>query len=128
MSEDLLRIVVRVPIEHAEEARARALELAPGGFEESESDGAFVLLIYTTAEAAEPIEEAFPGAETATVEPGWEDRWRTFHHPARAGGLWIGPRGFGGPTQSLYSASVLRGRFCRSNRCPAAGGRCPLHL
>ena len=25
------------------------------------------------------------------VEPGWEDAWRAFHRPARAGGLWIGP-------------------------------------
>jgi ribosomal protein L11 methyltransferase len=25
------------------------------------------------------------------VEEGWEDRWRTFHRPVHAGGLWIGP-------------------------------------
>lgn len=25
------------------------------------------------------------------VEPGWEDRWREFHRPVYAGGLWIGP-------------------------------------
>jgi len=25
------------------------------------------------------------------VEPGWEDRWREFHHAVRAGGLWVGP-------------------------------------
>jgi ribosomal protein L11 methyltransferase len=25
------------------------------------------------------------------VSAGWEDRWREFHRPARAGGLWIGP-------------------------------------
>ena len=25
------------------------------------------------------------------VEPGWEDRWRAFHRPCHAGGLWIGP-------------------------------------
>ena len=25
------------------------------------------------------------------VEPGWEDRWREFHRPARIGPLWIGP-------------------------------------
>jgi ribosomal protein L11 methyltransferase len=25
------------------------------------------------------------------VEPGWEDRWKEFHRPVAAGGLWIGP-------------------------------------
>jgi ribosomal protein L11 methyltransferase len=25
------------------------------------------------------------------VERGWEDRWRSFHRPVRAGGVWIGP-------------------------------------
>jgi ribosomal protein L11 methyltransferase len=25
------------------------------------------------------------------VEPGWEDRWREFHRPAWAGGVWLGP-------------------------------------
>jgi len=25
------------------------------------------------------------------VEQGWEDRWKEFHRPVRAGGLWIGP-------------------------------------
>lgn len=25
------------------------------------------------------------------VAPGWEDRWKEFHRPVRAGGLWIGP-------------------------------------
>ncbi|HLF69064.1 MAG TPA: 50S ribosomal protein L11 methyltransferase [Gaiellaceae bacterium] len=28
---------------------------------------------------------------SAPVEDGWEDRWREFHRPARAAGLWIGP-------------------------------------
>jgi ribosomal protein L11 methyltransferase len=34
---------------------------------------------------------AFPAAEVAPVLPGWEDGWRAFHRPVRAGGLWIGP-------------------------------------
>ena len=34
---------------------------------------------------------AFGEAESAPVEPGWEDRWRAFHRPVVAGGLWIGP-------------------------------------
>ena len=32
-----------------------------------------------------------PTSDVAPVEPGWEDAWRTFHRPVRAGGLWIGP-------------------------------------
>ena len=91
MSEGLLRIAVGIPATRAEEARARALELAPGGFEESESPGRLMLVFYVTPESAETIDAAFPGAEITRVEPGWEDRWRSFHRPARAGGLWIGP-------------------------------------
>ena len=34
---------------------------------------------------------AFPDATLAEVEPGWEDRWREFHHPVRIGPLWVGP-------------------------------------
>jgi ribosomal protein L11 methyltransferase len=37
---------------------------------------------------------AFAGADrlsSVPVEPGWEDRWRAFHRPVRAGGVWIGP-------------------------------------
>jgi ribosomal protein L11 methyltransferase len=40
---------------------------------------------------AAAIEEAFPGATAERVEPGWEDRWREFHHAVRVGGLWVGP-------------------------------------
>jgi ribosomal protein L11 methyltransferase len=37
------------------------------------------------------VRAAFPGAHVSEVEPGWEDRWREFHRPARIGPLWIGP-------------------------------------
>jgi ribosomal protein L11 methyltransferase len=30
------------------------------------------------------------GARVEEVEPGWEDRWREFHRPVRAGPFWIG--------------------------------------
>jgi ribosomal protein L11 methyltransferase len=33
----------------------------------------------------------FPRARIAEVEPGWEDRWRAFHHGVRIGPLWVGP-------------------------------------
>jgi ribosomal protein L11 methyltransferase len=34
---------------------------------------------------------AFDETTSTLVEPDWEDRWRAFHRPVRAGGLWIGP-------------------------------------
>jgi ribosomal protein L11 methyltransferase len=42
------------------------------------------------ADAAE-LGAAFPHATTEPVAGGWEDRWKEFHRPASAGGLWIGP-------------------------------------
>jgi ribosomal protein L11 methyltransferase len=42
------------------------------------------LAAYTEAEPP-------PGARVEDVEPGWEERWREFHKPARVGPLWIGP-------------------------------------
>jgi len=86
-----VRASARVPIEQAEEARAAAIDLAPGGFEESETDETFTLRLYVDASAVEAIRGAFADVEVTPVEPGWEDAWRAFHRPARAGGLWIGP-------------------------------------
>lgn len=82
---------VRVPSTEAEPARALLLELAPGGFEEREDGEEVELAAYCDAEGAARIGAAFPNASAVDVEPGWEDRWREFHRPVRAGGLWIGP-------------------------------------
>ena len=91
MTDKFVRVSVRVPPLQAEEARAVALELVPGGFEELETDDTFALVLYVDESAVGSIREAFTDVEVAPVEPGWEDAWRTFHRPARAGGLWIGP-------------------------------------
>lgn len=82
---------VEVSAERAEEARAAMLELFPEGFEESERDGSVQLAAYTTAQGEERLWHVFGGARSEDVPDGWEDRWRTFHQPARVGGLWIGP-------------------------------------
>jgi ribosomal protein L11 methyltransferase len=82
---------VHVAAEDAESARARLLVLAPAGFEEIERPGTVELAAYTDDLGASAIESAFPGAIATPVEPGWEERWREFHHAVRAGGLWIGP-------------------------------------
>ena len=83
---------VRVSEGEAEIARARMLALVPGGFEEVEAGGgALELVAYADADLAGRIGAAFGSVSSSPVEPGWEDRWREFHRPARAGGLWIGP-------------------------------------
>jgi len=67
------------------------LELFPEGFEEQERDGGVELAAYTDAQGEERLWHVFGGATAVDVADGWEDRWRTFHKPARVGRLWIGP-------------------------------------
>jgi ribosomal protein L11 methyltransferase len=84
-------VSVRVPAADAEIARARMLALAPAGFEEVEDGDVLELAAYTDDDGAARITAAFGSSASTPVEPGWEDSWREFHRPARAGGLWIGP-------------------------------------
>ena len=67
------------------------LELFPEGFEEVDRPEGVELAAYTDAGGEERLWHFFGGARTDDVEPGWEDRWRAFHQPARIGSLWIGP-------------------------------------
>lgn len=87
----VLRVTVHVPADLAEEARAAALELAPQGFEEVERDDVVALSLYAEEHELEAIRAVFSDARAETVAPGWEDAWRAFHRPVRAGGVWIGP-------------------------------------
>ena len=91
MTGRFVRVTARVPLEYAEEARAVALDLVPDGFEESEDDETFTLLLYVEESSVAAIRVAFSDVAVVPVVPGWEDAWRAFHKPARAGGLWIGP-------------------------------------
>jgi len=91
MSGRLVRVSAQVPLAHAEEVRALALELAPGGFEETETADTLTVSLYVEEGEADRVRRAFPDAEVSPVQPGWEDGWRAFHRPARVGGLWIGP-------------------------------------
>ena len=91
MTGRFVRVTARISLEHAEVARAVALDLVPGGFEESEDDESLTLSLYVDEGVVESIETAFGEVDVADVEPGWEDNWRAFHKPARVGGLWIGP-------------------------------------
>ena len=83
---------MRVPSADAEIARARMLELAPAGFEEVDAGGELELAVFGDELTEGLVRAAFDGPVSSTpIEPGWEDRWRAFHRPVRAGGLWIGP-------------------------------------
>jgi ribosomal protein L11 methyltransferase len=49
------------------------------------------LAVYVDEAGEEQLRRVFGEVEVMQVEPGWEGRWREFHRPVRAGGLWIGP-------------------------------------
>jgi ribosomal protein L11 methyltransferase len=67
------------------------VEHARDGFEERADPDTTELAVYVDDEGVDAIREAFPQATVETVEDGWEDRWKEFHRPVVAGGLWIGP-------------------------------------
>lgn len=80
-----------MPAAEAEIARARILELAPRGFEEVECGDEVELAIYADELGEGTLRAAFEFVSSTEVEPGWDVRWREFHRPVHAGGLWIGP-------------------------------------
>jgi ribosomal protein L11 methyltransferase len=92
---------VRVPLERAEEARARMLELVPEGFEERERAGELELAAYTDGIVGARIARAFGAAQESEVPEDWADRWRTFHAPVRAGPFWVGPSWEGAPADAI---------------------------
>jgi len=71
---------------------------APDGFEERIDAHTTELAVYVDDEGVEAIRDAFPHATVEAVEDGWEDRWKEFHRPVVAGGLWIGPPWIDPPT------------------------------
>ena len=75
----------------AEVAAAWLLERFPGGLEERQLDGATELAVFTGDVGEVAVRNAFPNVRSEPVAPGWEDRWKEFHRPVWAGGLWIGP-------------------------------------
>jgi ribosomal protein L11 methyltransferase len=67
------------------------LGLVPAGFEEIESGDLLELAAYVSAEEGETLRAAFGRAVATPVPADWAERWRSFHRPVRAGGVWIGP-------------------------------------
>jgi ribosomal protein L11 methyltransferase len=84
-------VSVTVPRERAEQARAVMLGLFPEGFEEADEGGGVELAAYTNAAGEERIWHAFGAASGRDIDEDWPERWRAFHRPVVAGGLWIGP-------------------------------------
>ena len=85
------RLSIRVAGDEAEPLRARLLELVPAGLEELEDGDTVELAAYIPVASVDSLLEVFPGAVVRPVPQGWEDAWRSFHHPVTVGGLWIGP-------------------------------------
>jgi ribosomal protein L11 methyltransferase len=85
------RLSIRVPRSEAEALGARLLVRVPAGLEEVDDGDTVELAAYVPADRVEVLLAEFPGAAVRPVPEGWEDAWRSFHHPVTAGGLWIGP-------------------------------------
>jgi ribosomal protein L11 methyltransferase len=48
-------------------------------------------VVYTDEAGEIALRASFADVSSEQVAAGWEDAWKTFHRPVRAGGLWIGP-------------------------------------
>jgi ribosomal protein L11 methyltransferase len=77
------------------------LELAPEGFEERERGEELELAAYTDSYGGARIARAFGIVHEEALRDDWADRWRTFHHPVRAGPFWVGPSWEGAPDDAL---------------------------
>lgn len=85
------RISILARGDDAEPLRARLLDLVPAGIEEREAGEALELAAYVPLDRVDAVVSELPDAVVSPVPAGWEDAWRSFHHPATAGGLWLGP-------------------------------------
>jgi ribosomal protein L11 methyltransferase len=85
------RLSIRVLRADAESLGARLLAVVPAGLEEVDDGETVELAAYVPVSQVDELVAEFPGAAVRPVPEGWEDAWRSFHHPVTAGGLWIGP-------------------------------------
>ena len=67
------------------------LALFPEGFEEAERDGEFELSAYTDERGEARMSAVFGSVAATDVPADWEERWKHFHRPVRAGPIWIVP-------------------------------------
>jgi ribosomal protein L11 methyltransferase len=67
------------------------LALFPEGFEEAERGGEFELSAYTDQGGETRMSAVFGSVMATDMPADWEDRWKRFHRPVRAGRIWIVP-------------------------------------
>jgi ribosomal protein L11 methyltransferase len=67
------------------------LRLFPEGFEEAEREEKYEFSAYTDPVGEARMETAFGAVVATDVPADWEERWKHFHRPVRAGSLWIVP-------------------------------------
>ena len=67
------------------------LALFPEGFEESERGAELVLSAYTDARGEGRMAASFGEVTATDVPTDWVERWKRFHRPVSAGGIWIVP-------------------------------------
>ena len=49
------------------------------------------LAVYVDRAVLDRVRAEFPAVRVERIEPGWEERWRQFHHGISVGPLWVGP-------------------------------------
>jgi ribosomal protein L11 methyltransferase len=67
------------------------LALFPEGFEEAERGDKFELSAYTDEGGEARMSLVFGAVAAKDVPADWEERWKHFHRPVRAGRIWIVP-------------------------------------
>jgi ribosomal protein L11 methyltransferase len=67
------------------------LALFPEGFEEAERGDKFELSAYTDEGGEARMSAVFGAVAAKDVPADWEERWKHFHRPVRAGRMWIVP-------------------------------------
>lgn len=89
----MLRLALRVPREHADEALAELLELVPAGVEEKDLGDRIEYAVYGAPgelPALPDLQAAVGGAlvevVTEEVADDWAERWKQFHRPITIGG------------------------------------------
>ncbi len=92
---------MRVPDGEVEVAAAWLLDRFPDGLEERGVGGELELAVFTDDAGEAAVRDSFADVRSELVAAGWEDRWKEFHRPVLAGGLWIGPPWLSPPADEL---------------------------
>jgi len=130
----VIRLAVRVEPAAAETVLAELLELAPGGLEERELDGAVEYVLYGAPGELPALPDLQAAAGDALVEVSssqvpddWSERWKAFHRPVdvsagshrlRVRPPWEAPLGGGGvelvidPGQAFGTGGHRTTRLC----------------